>query len=439
MTLDQPDNPAQIGSALPASPPRLPARIWIALLAIGFTGQLAWGVENQFFNTFLYNQITPDPRPISWMVAITAVVSTLTALTMGALSDRTRTRWGRRRPYIFVGYLLWGVFTAVFPASALASSIGLGVALAILLDSIMTFFGATANDAAFNAYIADVTTPQNRGRVSGALEIVRWVAFLIIYGGAAVFIEHIGYAGFFMLIGGLVLVSGLAFGPLLAEPPVTERPAVSYRQQLLSTLQPGFLKAHRDIFLVLLALALFNLAQQVFFPYLLIYLQHFIRLPALEYSILVAVAILAGGILMAYPLGWLVDRWGRKPVALLAVFCEALGLLLFSFSRSFLALTLSGILWLTPIAAFTITLMAWTKDLYPEDRRGQFAGYYILFGVLFAMIPGPLIGGWLGSQFGIPAVLDGKPGFIPTPLIFQVSALLTLLAALPLGFTRYKK
>jgi len=55
--------------------------------------------------------------------------------------------------------------------------------------------------------------------------------------------------------------------------------------------------------------------------------------------------------------------------------------------------------------------------------------------VLFAMIPGPLIGGWLGSQFGIPTVLDGKAGFIPTPLIFQVAAA-TLLAAVPLLATR---
>jgi MFS family permease len=230
----------------------------------------------------------------------------------------------------------------------------------------------------------------------------------------------------------------VVFTPLLKEQPASGKPEGTYLGQIASTFRPEFFKSNRDIFLVLLTLTLFNLATQIFFPYLLIYLEHYIRLPALEYSILVAVAILVGGILMAYPAGVLVDRWGRRPVALLAVGCEAAGLLLFSLSRSFLALTLSGILWLAPIAAFTIATMAWTKDLYPEDKRGQFTGYYILFGVLFAMIPGPLIGGWLGSQFGLPTVLDGKPGFIPTPIIFQVAAAATLLAALPLLATKRK-
>ncbi|MCX7030885.1 MAG: hypothetical protein NTU62_12320 [Spirochaetes bacterium] len=38
---------------------------WAAVVLLAFSGQLAWAVENQFFNTFLYDKITPDPRPIS--------------------------------------------------------------------------------------------------------------------------------------------------------------------------------------------------------------------------------------------------------------------------------------------------------------------------------------------------------------------------------------
>jgi hypothetical protein len=45
-----------------------------------------------------------------------------------------------------------------------------------------------------------------------------------------------------------------------------------------------------------------------------------------------------------------------------------------------------------------------------------------------------LIGGWLSATYGIPTVLDGQAGFIPTPLIFQVAGLATLVALIPLGF-----
>ena len=89
--------------------------VWAMLLLLGLAGQLAWAVENQYFNTFMYDNITPDPRAVSWMVAITAVVSTVATILMGTLSDRTRTRWGRRRPYLFIGYIVWGILTAAFP------------------------------------------------------------------------------------------------------------------------------------------------------------------------------------------------------------------------------------------------------------------------------------------------------------------------------------
>ena len=127
-----------------ATAPKISAGIWLALILLGFAGQLAWGVENQFYNTFMYNEITPDPRPISWMVSFTALVSTATAILMGTLSDRTRTRWGRRKPYLIGGYLLWGVFTAVFPASATFNSISMGIFIAILLGpSLMTLMSNT--------------------------------------------------------------------------------------------------------------------------------------------------------------------------------------------------------------------------------------------------------------------------------------------------------
>jgi Na+/melibiose symporter-like transporter len=317
----------------------LTKRTWIALILLGFAGQLAWGVENQYFNAFVYDKITPDPRPISWMVAASAVVATLTAILMGALSDRTRTRWGRRRPFILFGYLAWGIATAAFPTAARFQPIALAVFLAIAFDCLMTYFGATANDAALNAYVADVTTGENRGRVVGAMQIMTWVALLIVYGGAGLIIAGVGYDSFFYFIGGLVLVLGLVGGWLIREPPVTERSQDSYPQegvrtrsaywaQIADTFHWQSLASNRDFFLVLLAIALWGVAEQIFFPYLIIYLNHYLKLPTLNASLLIFIAILIGGIVLAYPLGLLADRLGRRRVAFLAIAAEAVGLFL---------------------------------------------------------------------------------------------------------------
>jgi MFS family permease len=424
--------------ALPQPKKKISRPLWAALLLLGFAGQLAWAVENQFFNTFLYNEITPDPRPISWMVAITALVSTLTAIFMGALSDRIRTRWGRRKPFLVIGYIAWGVFTALFPASAAFETVSAGVFMAILIDSIMTFFGASANDAAFNAYVADVTTVENRGKVTGALEIMKWLSILVVYGGAGIIIDAIGYPMFFYIIGGFVLVVGIISAPLLKEQQPDEPPKGTYWGQIVKTFKIDNLRKNRDFFLVMAAVSLFGLGQNIFFPYLVVYLEHYIQLDALQYSALVGLAILIGGIAAAYPLGILVDRWGRYPVALIAVILEAIGLTAFSLGGNFVVLLLTGILWLAPNAAWTIAALTWSKDLFPAENRGLFAGYYVLFMVAFTMIPGPLIGGWLGSRFGMPIVLDGQAGYVPTPLIFQVSAAITLLAVIPLLLIKRK-
>jgi MFS family permease len=412
--------------------PLLTRRAYLALLLLGLAGQLAWAVENQFYNTFLYDRITPDPQAVSWMVSITAVVSTLTAILMGTFSDRLRSRWGKRRPLIFAGYLLWGAMTAAFPIAAAFQSAAVGVAMAILLDSLMTFFGATANDAALSAYVADVTTPANRGRVSGAMQIMTWVALLIVYGGAGFIIQAFGYTAFFLGVGVMVVVIGLACTPVLQEPPAAERPAQSYWSQITDTFRLRNLLAQRDLFLLLCSLTLFMVAFNVFFPYLMIYMQHYIQLPILDSSIVIAVTILVGGIGLAFPIGMLVDRWGRRPVAAAAVIAISVGLGLFSLARSLPALILTSIVWLGAFTAWSIATAAWTKDLYPEDKRGQFAGYYILFNVAFTMIPGPLLGGWLANTYGVATVIDGKAGMIPTPILFQVAALVVLLTLIPL-------
>ncbi len=422
--------------ASPKPTQRITKAVWLAVILLAFSGQLAWGVENQYFNTFMYDNISPDPRPISWMVAASAITATLTTILMGALSDRTRSRWGKRKPFILLGYLAWGVFTAAFPSAAMLRPLTLAVGVAILFDCIMTFFGSTANDAALNAYITDITDRNNRGRILGVIEILTWVAVLIVYGASGLIIDAWGYYTFFYLIGGLVFVLGLAGGLLVRETPDPTAPPASYWGQIGDTFRSHNLRANRYFFLLLFTLTLYGIAEQIFFPYMIIYLNHFIQLETIQASLVIFVCILVGGILLAYPFGLLVDRLGRKRMAVGAILLKVVGLLLFSLMKDILPLVLTGILWLAGMSAWVISTGAWTKDLYPDDKRGQFAGYFILFTVAFTMVPGPLIGGWLASAYGIPTVIDGQPGFIPTPLIFQAAGLATLLALIPLVFVK---
>ena len=156
---------------------KISARMWATLILIGFVGQLAWTIENMYFNVFLYNTISTDPRHISAMVGWSAAAATLTTLLMGALSDRV----GKRKLFICGGYILWGASTAAFGLITVENAARLfpavqattaAAAMVVVLDCVMTFFGSTANDAAFNAYITDAVDSENRGKTAyfGAID-----------------------------------------------------------------------------------------------------------------------------------------------------------------------------------------------------------------------------------------------------------------------------
>ena len=63
-------------------------RFYLALVIFCLTGQVAWTVENMYFNVFIYKMFNASASDISLMVAASAVSATLTTLLIGALADK---------------------------------------------------------------------------------------------------------------------------------------------------------------------------------------------------------------------------------------------------------------------------------------------------------------------------------------------------------------
>ena len=57
-------------------------KFWLVIWIAGLAGQLVWNIENSWFNTFVYDKIAPDPSIITWMVSISAIVSTFATFLM---------------------------------------------------------------------------------------------------------------------------------------------------------------------------------------------------------------------------------------------------------------------------------------------------------------------------------------------------------------------
>lgn len=413
----------------------IPARTWFVIAILSFSGQIAWGVENAWFNTFVFDTLTPDPRPIAWMVAVSAAVATLTTLIMGAWSDRTFTRFGRRRPFILFGYIIWGIVTALFPEVSLLQPVGLAVVMVVVADAVMTFFGSTANDANFNAWTTDITDTSNRGRVEGLIQMSVFLSFIVTTALAGMVIEQFGYFVFFYGLGGLVTLTGLIGGLLMKDAPVSDAERFQKRppfwHEVLHLFRVSVVRENRVLFLLFLSIVVNGIAYQVTFPYLLIYIEHFLGYDKGMMGLIMGVVLIITAI-STIPIGMIVDRFPRKRFILLMAALSALSALIFGLARGTAFLIVAGVFQTVVMAAYGIVSGAWLMDLYPPESRGKFQGIRMIFMVLLPMIIGPAIGSFLISNYGIPTTMNGEAGFTPTSVLFFVSAVINLFAILPL-------
>ena len=290
-------------------------RTWIALILVGLVGQFAWTIENMYFNVFLYNAIAPDPTAIAWMVALSAIAATVTTLLMGALSDRV----GKRKAFISLGYILWGVSVMAFALlarperlanfqAAYARGILTGPILVVILDCVMTFFGSTANDAAFNAYVTDVTTRENRGRAESVLAILPLISMLVIFGVFDSWTQRGDWFAFFLFFGVLMSVTGVVSLFLVKDSEALRPRRDSYFQNLIYGFTPRVVKGLPELYLSLLAFTLFSIGVQVFFPYLIVYFQHYLKMD--NYAIVLGVVLLFASAVSVL-MGRSLDKYGK--------------------------------------------------------------------------------------------------------------------------------
>ena len=410
-------------------------RTWAALILVGLVGQFAWTIENMYFNVFLYNAIAPDPTAIAWMVALSAIAATLTTLLMGALSDRV----GKRKAFICFGYILWGVSVMAFallarPArlagfrAAYAQGILTGPILVVILDCVMTFFGSTANDAAFNAYVTDVTTTENRGRAESVLAILPLISMLVIFGVFDNWTQRGDWFTFFLFFGVLMSVTGVAALFLVKDSEALQPRRDSYFQNLLYGFTPRVIRTLPELYLSLLAFTLFSIGVQVFFPYLIVYFQHYLKMD--NYAIVLGVVLLFASLISVLA-GRFLDKYGKLNFVLPAAGVMVGGLLGLYFVRSMAGVMVAGAIMMSGYMLVTAALSALIRDYTPKDKAGHFQGVRMVFAVCLPMIVGPFIGSAVIRKSGAVYEDLGVVKSVPTPAIFLAAAVCVLLLILP--------
>jgi MFS family permease len=403
-------------------------KTWTALVLLGLAGQLAWVVENLWFNGYVTAMTGARAvDAIAWMVAVSAATATLTTMVMGTLSDRLR----RRKPLIVLGYVIWGITTALFPfVTALPSS--LLVVGIVAADAVMTFFGSTANDAAFNAWVTDITPSVRRGRVEGVLAALPLFAIIITSVMAGIMTRSTGegYIPFFFVIGGFVTVSGLMSMLLIKDDPRLAGMGTAthdkFTAQFFKVFRLSTIKQHPELFLVLTAIFLTGFGDQIYMPYIIPYMTGYLGLTQSEFTMVLATGMLGGG-LLSFFLGVLADKFDKRRLALITPILQALAMYSMSLAHGKVELILAFLVMTatTTFSAIVITSMA--RDLMPPDQVGQFQGVRMVFYVALPMMTGPFVGNYVIKTLGV--FRNGQ--YLPGPSLFVVAAGALLLTMIP--------
>ena len=404
---------------------------WLSLVIFCLTGQVAWTVENMYFNVFIYKMFHASAEAISVMVAASAIAATVTTLLIGALSDKL----GKRKVFICGGYILWGIsiwsFTlirmdvihALFPAAVSAASVG--VSLVIIMDCVMTFFGSTANDACFNAWLTDVTEEGERGKVEGINAMMPLVSILVVFGGFMSFDLNLeqSWVTIFNIIGIVVIAIGVSGIFLIQEPEVKTEDNQSYFGNIFYGFRPSVIRSNRMLYFTLGALAVFNISIQVFMPYLILY--YTVALGMDNYVLIFAPAILVAAIFTAL-YGKVYDQKGFGFAIVPTLVLLMLGYVGLCFFRTTAPVFIASLLMMCGFLGTGAMLGAKVRTHTPENKSGMFQGLRIVAQVLIPGVIGPAIGANVLANADTIINDDGTTSFIPNASIFLVALIVVL-------------
>ena len=250
--------------------------------------------------------------------------------TMGAISDHTRSRMGRRKPYILIGTALDLLFL-IFAAWAFWNQNYWAFVAAVALLQ----FSSNFAQGPYQGYIPDLVPGRQVGIASGLLGAANIAGNLLAGPGLAIIFVAIlpGRVGFPEITLGLFAAIAVVevVTMLITVLIVPDRPAPSTTKTLRERAFGAWgtdLLANRD-YVWLLVSRLFVLTAlvslQAFAVFFLENAHHMDpdQAQSSQFPIILTVAIAA--LLSAVPGGWISSRIGRKPVLFVAIGLGVLG------------------------------------------------------------------------------------------------------------------
>ena len=374
------------------------------LLGFGFFGvSVIWSLYNAYVPIFLKSTFGLRSSVIGSIMTIDNILAIALLPFLGALSDRTRTRLGRRRPYILVGSCLALIFFVLVPYFNTAQILGLMMLAIILMNLSMALFRSPVV-----ALMPDITPSKYRSQANGIINFMGGLgALLVFFGGKPLYDREISLP---FLVGGLVMFAAsmlvvIFIRERLPEPAEPGGGKTSFRasiQELAANLK-DVVAGEKSLFFILLGILFwfigFNSIETFFTSYAKYHLGMEESTGALIlgfFSVTFMVTSIASG--------FLGSRIGRNRTIRVGLVVLVVILLISLFIRQFLPLALVFVLGGFGWALVNVNSLPMVVDMTTLAKVGGYTGLYYFFSQA-ANIVAPPLAGVLIDAFGYASLM----------------------------------
>jgi MFS family permease len=407
------------------------------LLGFGFFAvMVAWSVYNSFVPLFLANRFNLNPAAIGFFMTLDNIAALLLQPTIGSLSDRTRTKIGRRLPFMLVGAPIAALAFFFAPVVAVPLlNIPLEARLPLFVACTMTFMLSMAIwRTPVVALMPDVTPSKYRSQANGVINFMGGIGSIIAFliGGKLYDIQP-QYP--FWLASVLVLVGVLLVYAFIREPRIYDENPNLEKPNLWKSLVQIFRDKQHNAIRIFLAIFFWFVAMNAIETFITLYANHSLGMTEARSVSLMTLNSLAF-VIMALPAGLIGGAIGRKRtisiglvvmiLVMMSIFFIPTGTLtqelfklpvLGAVPVVGLMLVFAGLGW----ALININSLPVVVDLTDVTQIGTFTGLYYLFSTLAAIV-GPNINGWIVKLTG-----DNYASIFIIGPIFMVAALISIL------------
>ncbi|MCQ2451098.1 MAG: MFS transporter [Clostridia bacterium] len=388
-----------------------------------------WQFYDQVIPFILENKFGKSTFVTNSIMAIDNVLAIFMLPLFGALSDKTKTRLGKRTPYILYGTV--ASVALMFIMTRFLKNVkfyGFFITLVLLLIVMATYRSPAV------AYMPDVTPKPLRSKANAIINLIGYlggifatVAMMFMLksektaDGESVYADSQSFTPIFIVIALFMLVSVLVMVVTVNENRAVANANVTDDEDETDTSGEKLGKSQfKSLILILASVFFWYAAYNAVTTAFSRYCQSVWKtdLGASSGYLLVATVV---AIISFIPLGFLSNKVGRKKTVLIGVVMMTVCYASAFFIRSktplmYLIFAVVGIGW----AAINVHSFPMVVELAKGSNVGKYTGYYYTFSMA-AQIVTPLLSGFIIDKLGM-----GYKALFPYATVFMILAFITM-------------